>query len=50
VRLLVGVVLDGKQVVAEPVGQTRCLQDAGGVAGVRYQEVSELERMAVIHG
>ena len=45
---LVGVVLDGEQVVAEPVGEARRLKDALRVLGVRDQEIAELDVVAVI--
>ena len=48
VRGLVGVVLDGEQVVAKSVRETRRLERPVRVVGVRNQEVAELERMAVI--
>jgi hypothetical protein len=43
---LVGMVLHGEQVVAEPVGQTSRLEHALRVAGVRAQEVAELDLVA----
>ena len=45
---LVGMVLDGEQVVAEPVGQARRLEHSMRVAGVRDQEVAELDFVAVV--
>jgi hypothetical protein len=48
VRRLVWVVLDGEQVVAEPVGEARRLEHALQVAGLWDQEVAELDLMAVI--
>jgi hypothetical protein len=47
-RRLIRVVLDGEQVVAEPVGETRRLEHSVGIAGVRVQEVPELQWMAVV--
>jgi pyrimidine deaminase RibD-like protein len=46
---LVGVVLDADQVVAEAVEKSHSLEHAGRVAGVRREEVAELDGMAVIH-
>jgi hypothetical protein len=48
VRRLVGVVLNGEQVITEPVTQTRRLEHPVGVAGVRAEEVPELQAMAVV--
>ena len=48
VRRLVGVVLDGEQVVAEPVGEARRLEHTLRVVGVRDQEVAELDLVAVV--
>jgi hypothetical protein len=48
VRRLVGVVLDGEQVVAEPVGKAGGLEHALRIAGVRDQEIPELEVVAVV--
>src|SRR6266516_6549148 len=47
--LAVGVVLDADQVVAEPVEQSRRLEQARRVARVGYEEVAEFELVAVVH-
>jgi hypothetical protein len=48
VRRLVGVVLNAEPVVAEPVREPSRLENPVGVAGVRDQEVPEVQAMAVV--
>jgi hypothetical protein len=48
VRALVRVVLDAEQVIAELIGQARCLHYAVGIVCVRAQEVPELDLVSVV--